>query len=148
MTSDDILEYCLKALEGTVCISSWGERGIFFNPGNTLKRGVYVLTVKEKDGENDSASCLCREGVYRVNLGVRKSTFTEMFGDIPKRPARGCTVDMNCDFSLTDTLLPHPVYAWIAWICILTPSPESFEKLKPLIKEAYALSAEKFRKRK
>jgi hypothetical protein len=35
---------------------NWGERGIFYNPDRVLKKGVYVLTIKEKDGENDSAS--------------------------------------------------------------------------------------------
>ena len=55
MTADRILEYCLRELEGTVLVDSWGERGIFYNPANKLKRGIYILTVKEKDGE-DSGS--------------------------------------------------------------------------------------------
>lgn len=50
MTADEIWEYCLKEWEGTVLVNSWGERGIFYNPYNKLKRGIYVLTVKEKDG--------------------------------------------------------------------------------------------------
>ena len=54
MNADEILEYCLKKLAGTVLVNSWGERGIFYNPEGKLKRGIYVLTVKGKDGENDS----------------------------------------------------------------------------------------------
>lgn len=38
MTADKILEYCLENLEGTVLVDSWGERGIFYNPENKLKR--------------------------------------------------------------------------------------------------------------
>ena len=49
MTPDEVLEYCLGALEGTILVKSWGERGIFYNPENKLKRGIYVLTVKEYD---------------------------------------------------------------------------------------------------
>lgn len=71
MKSEEILNYCLQNLEGTVLVNSWGEKGIFYNPDNKLKRGVYVLTVKEKDGENDKSSELDRAGIYRVNLGVR-----------------------------------------------------------------------------
>lgn len=56
------------------------------------------MTVKEKDGENDNSSNLNRENVYRVNLGIRKSTFKKMFGIIPKRPCKGCVVDMYYDF--------------------------------------------------
>lgn len=48
-------------------INSCGEKGIFYNPGKKLKRGVYVLTIKEKDGDNDRASNLSREEIYRVN---------------------------------------------------------------------------------
>ena len=39
MTPDDILNYCLEALDGAVTVSSWGERGIFYNPDGRLKRG-------------------------------------------------------------------------------------------------------------
>lgn len=148
MTPDEILEYCLNKLEGTVLISSWGERGIFYNPDNKLKRGVYILTVKEKDGENDSSSKLNRENVYRVNLGVYKDTFRERFDFIPKRPGKGGIVDMDYDFSATDQILPHPVYGWMGWICVLNPSEKTFEELKPLIQEAYEYAKEKYNKRK
>ena len=50
-------------------VESWGEKGIFYNPDHVLKRGVYILTVKEKDGDNDKGSDLRRENVYRVNMG-------------------------------------------------------------------------------
>lgn len=43
---DDILQYCLENFDGTVLVSSWGEKGIFYNPNRALKRGVYILTVK------------------------------------------------------------------------------------------------------
>lgn len=148
ITPEQILQYCLKNLDGTVLAESWGEKGIFYNPNGVLKRGVYVLTVKEKDGENDKASGLDREGVYRVNLGVRKNTFLEMFGTVPKRPPKGGVVDMPCDFTETDKILPHPVYAWMSWICALNPSEGTFEKLKPLIREAYEYAKEKYAKRK
>ena len=148
MTPDEVLKYCLENLEGTVLVESWGERGVYYNPDNILKRGVYILTVKEKDGDNDKSSNLNRENIYRVNLGVRKTTFIEKFDFIPKRPVKGCIVDMNYDFSATDKILPHPVYAWMGWICSLNPSEKTFEELKPLIQEAYDYAKEKFKKRK
>ena len=129
-------------------VNGWGERGIFYNPQNKLKRGVYILTVKEKDGENDCSSNLDREGIYRVNLGVRKQTFLDAFGCVPARPAKGGVVDMRFDFTATDKIMPHPVYGWMSWICCLNPSDETFEKLKPLIAEAHAYAKEKFEKRK
>ena len=148
MTAEEILNYCLENLDGTVLVESWGEKGIFYNPDYVLKRGVYILTVKEKDGDNDKGSDLDRENVYRVNLGIRKKTFTELFGAVPKRPSAGRIVDMNYDFTALDKMLPHPVYAWMAWMCVLNPSEQTFEKLKPFIKEAYEYAKEKFNKRK
>lgn len=146
--SEDVLNYCLENLEGTVLVNSWGEQGIFYNPQNKLKRGVYVLTVKEKDGDNDKSSSLNRKGIYRVNLGIRKPTFTDMFGQTPKRPEKGKIVEMEYNFSDTDKIMPHPVYAWMAWICCLNPSEQTFDRLKPLISEAYQYAKEKYQKKK
>ena len=122
MTSDEILSYCLRSLKDTVLVKSWGEKGIFYNPNGALKRGVYVLTVKE--------------------------TFIERFGYIPKRPLAGETVNMDFDFTVLDTIIPHPVYAWMGWICVLNPSDKTFEAFKGMIQEAYAYAKEKFEKRR
>ena len=107
VTPDSILAYCMEHLEGVVLRESWGERGIYYNPGETLPRGVYILTIKEKDGENDRASQLDREGVYRVNLGLRKPSFRALFGELPKRPPAGGVVEMPYDFAALDRLIPH-----------------------------------------
>ena len=69
MKLDEIIKYCQDNLEGIIVVDSWGERGIFYNPDNKLKRGIYVLTIKEKDGDNDAGSNLNREGVFRLNIG-------------------------------------------------------------------------------
>ncbi|WP_300956089.1 MULTISPECIES: DUF6194 family protein [Bacteroidales] len=44
--------------------------------------------------------------------------------------------------------MPHPVYAWMGWICALSPSETTFESLKPYILESYEYAKEKFSKRK
>lgn len=147
ITPDYILKYCLDTLDGVVEVNSWGELGIFYNPGRILKRGVYVLTVKEKDGENDKASKLDRESVFRLNLGVRKKTFRNLFGQLPLQPAKGEAVDMPYDFTAIDVIIPHPIYAWMGWICVLNPSAETFASLKPLIRESYEYAQEKFSKK-
>lgn len=148
MKANDILNYCLENLNGTVLAKNWGEQGIFYNPGKTLPKGVYILTIKEKDGENDNASKVGRDGIFRVNIGLRKNTFKEMFLSVPKRPPAGGVVEMDYDFTQLDTIMPHPVYAWMGWICVLNPSKQTFEELKPLIQESYCFAQEKFNKRK
>lgn len=148
MDKEEIISYCLKSFEGTVAAKNWGEQGVFYNPDYVLKKGVYILTIKEKDGANDQASDVDREGVFRVNVGIRKETFRGMFSEIPKRPLAGSVVKMDYDFTKLDTIMPHPVYAWMSWICVLNPSVETFETLKPLIEESYIYAKEKFCKRK
>ncbi len=148
MNENEILNRCLETLEGAVLVNSWGEQGLFYNPERLLKRGVYILTVKNKDGENDKGSRLDRDGIYPLNLGVRKKTYEKYFGCLPKRPAKGKTADTGYDYTETDKIIPHPVYAWMGWICVLNPSEKTFEELKPLISEAYEYAKEKYSKRK
>lgn len=148
MNIEEIIDYCLSNFKGTVLVESWGEKGIFYNPNQKLKRGIYVLTIKEKDGENDRGSNLDRRDVFRVNIGIRKESFKAIFGEIPKRPRAGKTIDMEYDFTTLDSIIPHPVYAWMGWISILNPSQKSFEQLKPFLQESYIFAKEKFGKRK
>lgn len=148
MTPNDILSYCQSNLKDVVLVESWGERGIFYNPNGVLKRGVYVLTVKEKDGDNDKGSMLNRDNVYRVNVGLRKQTFIKKFGYIPERPPAGKIVKMDYDFTVLDTIIPHPVYAWMSWVCVLNPSDKTFEDFKAIIQESYDFAKEKFNRRK
>lgn len=64
MTPNEILTDCLRHLEGTVCVKSWGETGIFYNPDQKLKRGVYILTIKEGKRyklESGQGACLPRQ---------------------------------------------------------------------------------------
>ena len=147
LTSDEILQYCLENLSGTVFHSCYGEKCIFYNPENKLKHGIYVLTIKEKDGNNDKSSNLNREGIFRINFGVTKNTFINKFGFIPARPLKGNTVDMQYDFSTLNMLLPHPVYAWMAWVSILNPDKNSFYNIKQFINESYEYARAKYNKK-
>ncbi len=73
---------------------------------------------------------------------------SDIYGKIPARPAAGGVVDMDYDFTALDTILPHPVYAWMGWVSVLNPSNQTLEQLKLFIQEAYEFSVEKFKKRK
>ena len=141
-----ILSDCLSSFADTVQADSWGESGIFYNPGGIRKRGVYVLTIKQRDGANDRASQLDRDGVYRVNFGLPRALYCQYFGAPPPRPSKGCAVCLPYDFSTLDTLLPHPVYAWMGWVCVLNPSAETYETIKPLIRASYEFAVQKFQK--
>ena len=144
---EEIVEYVCSAYPGVIFDENWGERSLFYNPQRKLPKGTYILSFKERDGANDSASDLDGAGVYRLSLGVSRRRYIEMFGPVPTRPAAGETIVGPWDFTVVDKLMPHPVYAWMAWVIVLSPGRQTFENLKPLIEEGYRLAVERFRKR-
>jgi len=144
---ETVHQFIVDELDGVVPQNSWGESAYFYNPDNVLKRGAYFATLKEKDGENDRASNLNREGVWRLNIGVRKSTFSQIFGVSPGRPSKGEIIKGPWDFELKDNLTPHPIYGWMSWLAVNNPSFETFEKCKPLLIDAHLRAKATFLKR-
>lgn len=147
MHKDAIAEHLARLSPAVTPVEAWGETAYFYNRDGRLPRGVYFATLKSKDGDNDRASRLDRPAVYRLNIGVSKATYQSLLGPLPARPAAGGVVDTGHDFSALDTLLPHPVYGWMAWICVVSPSAATFERVKTLIAEAHELAMRKFDKR-
>lgn len=148
ISTEEIIQHLATTFHGLTSINTWGERSFFYNPEGLFKRGVYFCTIKEKNGANDKASGLERDNVFRINFGVPKQTFLNLFTVLPKRPAQGGVIDGGYDFKRLDTLTPHPIYGWAAWVSILSPSYDSWYKIQPLLLESYALVVKKYKKRK
>lgn len=147
MHVDDILAALRRGYDGIEIVQTYGETTAFYNPGHRLPRGVYFATIKENDGPNDKASQLCREGVFRLSLGIGKDLFLERFGKPPARPPKGGVIAGDWPFTELDVLTPHPIYGWMSWVAINTPSPDRFEALAPLIDGAYTKARTAFDKR-
>ena len=98
---------------------------------------------------NDTASNLERPGVFRLNIGVKRATYQDLFGPQPTFAKDGGIIDTGYDYTELDKLMPHPVYAPMSWMCIVSPSAETFDKVVlPLLREAYEQDVEKHTKRK
>ncbi len=147
MTPAGIINALQVRYTGTVVTPAWGETTIFYNPGAKFKRGTYFATVKEKNGDNDRASGLDRDSVFRLNIGATRPLFEERFGAPPARPGKGGHVQGPWDFTMLDRLTPHPVYGWMSWVSILNPSQVSFAACLPLLDSAYAKAQATFEKR-
>lgn len=147
MDSSSVSQYITSTFCDVFPTLAWGETSFFYNPGRRLPRGIYFTTLKFADGVNDRASNLQREGVFRLNIGISKHSYRSLFGSQPARPTAGGIVDTGHDFTVLDQLLPHPVYGWMSWVSVLNPSAATFEKVKPLLAEAYDLAVGKFAKR-
>jgi hypothetical protein len=88
---------------------------------------------------NDDASNLDRAGVYRLNIGVGKQTFRQLFGE---------TSAGGYDWTALDRVMPHPVYGMMYWVCVLNPDPTTWEQqVRPLLTEAYERDVAKHAKR-
>ena len=54
-------------------------------------------------------------------------------------------MDVNSyDFTALDVIMPHPDYAPQSFICVLSPGDETFERLRPLLAEAYEIAARRY----
>jgi Family of unknown function (DUF6194) len=151
MDQASIIQYIAETFDG-VDIFKPEERGgpalaagdtfFMYDPERTsdAKHSFPFATIVTKDYEGDEASKLNRPSVFRLNIGVTKQTFESLFGS----PTAASDTDEadpgNYDFAALDQLLPHPVYGRYFFVCVLNPTEQTFESLKPLLAEAYGIS--------
>lgn len=88
-------------------------------------------TIVTKNRPDDTLSDLDRAGRWRLNIHVRRTTFTELTGEDPKveTPIE--------DFAAADTFLPHPVYRGRGWIAITNPGTETLTTAIQLLGQAH-----------
>jgi hypothetical protein len=144
MNEDAITQYITSTFAGLHTGSAEGVTFFAYNPDGAPQASVYFATIKTKDDPNDDVSDLSRPSVYRLNLGLSEAAYVALFGPLPPRPGDDGLIETHHDFKQLDQLLPHPVYAYLGWICVLTPSAATFETLKPLLADAYALAQSRY----
>ena len=111
----------VSVVEGTGCTF------FFTDP----KKKFPFATLSTSD-EDDQASDLGRPGVFRLNVGVSKQTFLNLFGTLPASGGEG-----GYEYTALDRIMPHPVYGKTYWVCVLNPSAETFETVRGLLAEDY-----------
>jgi hypothetical protein len=119
-----------------------GDTFFIYDPDRNLpdNRQLPFATIVTKDyGDFDNQSNLNREGVWRLNIGVGRDTFRSLLGSGD---------DAGYDFAALDQLMPHPLYGKQGWVCVLNPSDATFERLKPLLREAYEIAVARVNRRK
>jgi hypothetical protein len=127
----------------------YGERSIFYNPGDVAPLGTILASIKDRDGPHDKAAMLSRPGVYRLAFCLTPDRFAERFGQPPRRPPKGGLIDLaGYDLTRPGELMPHPVYAWMRWVQILSPSRPQYQSLQPLLAESLEVVKAKWAKTK
>ncbi|HNP70964.1 MAG TPA: DUF6194 family protein [Kouleothrix sp.] len=132
-----ITSYITGTFEGVETMAAMGYTFFFYGADRMLP----FATLASADNEGDRVSNLDRPGVFRLNIGVSRSTFQSLFG--------AGKVDTSAyDFTALDTLMPHPDYAAQSFLCVLNPSDATFETLRPLLSEAYNLAVRRDARRR
>ncbi|HEY7063783.1 MAG TPA: DUF6194 family protein [Chloroflexota bacterium] len=152
MDQQSIIQYVVETFAGVNVVTATeglpaGDTFFIYDPDRNLepKRQFPFATIVTKDyGDFDRASNLDRPGVFRLNVGVSRDTYRSLFGPPPAPPALNSVVDTGHDFAALDLLIPHPVYAPQSWVSVLNPSDATFERLKPLLVEAYERAVRRF----
>ncbi len=145
MNPEDWQKWIGDQFPDIVVKNAYRELSFFYNPGRLLPNGVYFSTIKESDGPNDAFSYLDREGIFRISMGIGKKKYEEIFGRVPKRAVKGqSTLAGIWDFEQPDVLTPHPVYAWMGWVCILNPTTLNQAMVKTLITDSYDMAVRKY----
>ncbi len=141
MDAAEISNYILATLTGVSVIDDSNNRFFFYDPDNKIPFATIVT-----NNEYDDVSDLDREFVYRVNIGVTTQTYQSLFRT---ETDDGVEIPHNegHDFTALDTLMPHPVYGKMYWVCVLNPSEATFGTIKPLLREAYEIAVKKYERR-
>lgn len=133
MEALEIRRYILSTFPGVHVADDEENAFFFYDAENRIPFATIVSSNKY-----DAYSDLDRPGAYRLNIGIGKHTYREMF------PVDRIPTESGYDFKELDVILPHPEYGRMYWICVLNPSDHTFEKLRPLLAEAYKIAVRKF----
>lgn len=126
ITPDDILERITGTLDDVdvVRTADW----TFFSC-DPEQHWPNVATLGTNDDAYDTFSALARPGVFRLNPGVGRASFDAIAAAEP-----------SPDAAALDRLMPHPVDARQRWVCVLDPSPSTWEQVvRPLLDEARSI---------
>ncbi len=137
-------EHISSTFAGIRVAEASGDTFFLYDPDGDLppERQMPFATIVTDDNY-ERVSELSRPGVYRLNIGLTKATYTAMFGAVPtKRDDQG-VLETGFDYAERDRLMPHPVYASQHWVCVVSPGEATLDAVRPLLAEAYEFAARK-----
>ncbi|WP_423059361.1 DUF6194 family protein [Brevibacterium linens] len=112
---------------------SWGDYFFYYAPDRQVpsNRQPYA-TIATKDYPDDAESRLDADGRWRLNIHVGSQIFAELLGYPPEE-----IDESEVEYSITDMILPHPLYGAYGWVCIVNPGPETIERALETLHDAH-----------
>jgi hypothetical protein len=152
MTTEDIIAH-VRSLGGVLVLEpregdgspeiAWGDFFFYYAPDGVVPRAQPFATVVTKDYPGEPSSDLGRSpGSFRVNVEASTEEFVRWTGRSPKDP-----VPDDTDYTVRDTVLPHPWYARQGWLCVVDPGPETAPAVRELLTSAHGRARDRVRRR-
>ncbi|WP_369255585.1 DUF6194 family protein [Geodermatophilus amargosae] len=145
MGIDEIIEH-VTSLGGVLVLrpgpgdgspeAAWGDVFLYHAPDGVVPRAQPFATIVTKDQPGDRSSRLDRPGTFRVNVGVGREEFTALVGRAPREPAGPREPGPD----VPDTVLAHPVYGGLGWVCVVDPGPRTDGTVRDLLRTAHGLA--------
>lgn len=130
MLPEQIEKYIVEHFANVTTSENYGYKFFFYGDDQRIP----FVTLATTDNEHDSISNLNRPGVFRINLGVTKATFSSLFDD----------TSTTWDFKTLNTIMPHPDYAAQHFVCVLNPEGQILDQTLEMIDEGYNIAKKRF----
>src|SRR5882762_8555707 len=106
MTKTEMTEYITGNFDH-IQIAAAGENSFFFySPSGQVPERTFPFATLVAQDEYDSVSNLNRPGIFRLNIGVSKATYTSLLGSLPSAPGASGVVETGHDFTALDQIMP------------------------------------------
>ncbi|MEV4974571.1 DUF6194 family protein [Streptomyces scopuliridis] len=109
-----------------------GDAFFYYAPDGRMPQNVQPYgTIVTKNYPDDTASDLDPPGRWRVNIHVGRPAFRELTGEEPRGLSR------PRDYAAADSVMPHPVYGALGWICVVNPGERTTDTVMRLLRGAH-----------
>ena len=149
--SRDLILDTVRAFDGVLDLApeagsdfpeiAWGDHFFYYAPDGVIpdNRQPYA-TIVTKDYPGDEQSKLDEPGRWRLNVHVGAPRFSALTGEEPPGVSAA-------DFSVSDTILPHPVYGSLGWIAVVNPGERTTDAVIELLRAAHDDEKRRFERR-
>ncbi len=122
---------------------AWGDAFFYYAPDGRIPHNVQPYgTIITKNYPDDDASDLDPPGRWRVNVHLDRATFRELTGEEPR------DLGGPHDYAATDSVMPHPVYGPLGWICVVNPAESTTDTVTHLLHTAHEAARARYARRR
>ncbi|MCM0675302.1 DUF6194 family protein [Micromonospora phytophila] len=144
MEPREMKRHICRTFAGVRALDAGGDTFLLYDPAGDLpaERQLPFATIVTGD-RYDTASQLSRPGFWRLNIGLTRAAYRELFpAAAPGRNVRAAPVP-GVDHAAVDIVMPHPVYASQHWVCVVNPGEATLGTIGHLLADAYGFAARK-----